>query len=141
MTSLQSDLVSQPQLSSNNINLVELNETVTRIASHAGVEVVQILNPAGNILVESTNASSAGPSTPRAVQSSSNSENKDGSNMTRATTATAVSAKKLLSVAQSYVQSLDADDEISFVQIQSTHGRELMIAPHSGFALVVLKRS
>lgn len=120
--------------------MVELDETVTRIGSHAGVEVVQILNTAGNILVERTNMST-GPSTPSAAASS---RKDDDSKVVHNTSAsTAMAAKKLLSLAQTYVQSLDAadNDEISFVQIRSAHGRELMIAPHNGFALVVLKRS
>jgi predicted regulator of Ras-like GTPase activity (Roadblock/LC7/MglB family) len=95
-------------------NLLELNETVSRISSHEGVESVQILNKAGDILAES--GSSSSPPKQAAL------------------------TKKLLASAANYLQALDADDEVAFLQIRSKGGRELMIAPHQGFALVVLKR-
>ena len=92
--------------------MLELNETVSRISSHKGVEAVQILNKSGDIISES------GSSNPQQ----------------------AALIKKLMRSAKNYLKSLDEDDEIAFLQIRSKGGRELMIAPPLGFALVVLKR-
>jgi dynein light chain roadblock-type len=102
----------EPSSETAHANLLELNETVSRLSSHKGVEAVQILNKAGDIISESGSAS------PKQ----------------------AVFVKKLMEAAATYLKSLDADDEVAFLQIRSKGGRELMIAPHQGFALVVLKR-
>lgn len=102
----------EQQSSEASANLIELNETVSRISLHKGVEAVQILNKAGDIITES------GSTSPKQ----------------------AALTKKLLVSAANYLKSLDADDEVAFLQIRSKGGRELMIAPHQGFALVVLKR-
>lgn len=96
---------------SSNANLLELNETVSRISSHKGVEAVQILNKAGDIIAKS------GSHDPHQ----------------------AALTKKLLQSATTFLQSLDEDDDIAFLQVRSKGGRELLIAPHQGFALVVLK--
>ena len=56
---------------------------------------------------------------------------------------TASAAHCLLQTAQRFVKSCktenENEDEINFVQIRSKNGHELMIAPHFGFALVVVK--
>jgi len=93
-------------------NLQELQETVSRLSSHKGVKAVLILNRAGDILVES------GPQ--------GNPQN-------------AKYVKQLMDMATSYLLTLSPDDEVSFLQIRSTQHRELMIAPHEGFVLAVLK--
>jgi hypothetical protein len=136
-TQQKSDAAALQQLSSTS-NILELNETVTRIASHPGVEVVQILNLAGNIIAESSNIAATNSDNNNSASSSDD----DGTKINTTSASTAIAARKLLNSALLYVQALDAttDDEISFVQIRSKNGRELMIAPHSGFALVVLKR-
>ncbi|EEC47755.1 roadblock-related dynein light chain [Phaeodactylum tricornutum CCAP 1055/1] len=94
-----------------NANLQELEDTVSRLASHKGVQSVMILNRAGDMLV----SRQAGPEA-------------------------AKFAKQLLETASAYLTSLSEDDEISFLQIRSKQHRELMIAPHEGYLLAVLKR-
>lgn len=114
--------------SSSEANLLELNETVSRISAHKGVEAVQILNKAGDIIAESGGNNQQSQQQPEAAAAATT------------TTATARLTKKLLHAATTYLRSLDADDEVAFLQMRSKGGRELMIAPHQGFALVVLKR-
>lgn len=97
-------------------NLQELQETVSRLSSHAGVEAVLILNRSGDIIAESSKLSS--DSSPEI----------------------AASVNKLLKVATSYVQSLAPDDEISFLQVRSHQRRELYISPFQGYVLAVSKR-
>jgi dynein light chain roadblock-type len=107
--------------SSSNVNLQELNETVSRLSAHKGVEMVQILNRNGDIIV-------------------GDSEN-GGGGSSEAQQQHAASTQKLIRTAATYLQQLDPDDEISFLQLRSKGGRELMISPHQGYALVVLKLS
>lgn len=91
-------------------NVQELNETVERLSNNPKVEAVLILNRKGDIV--------AGGDSKRAV-----------------------ACQKLLETAKRAVQSKDDDDEeVSFLQIRSSTGRELMIAPHEGFCLVVVKK-
>ena len=158
----------------NNINVIELKETVDRIASYNGVEIVQILNTSGDILAEcintnnnqnnNNNINNNGIRSPVATPSSKNTAfGNDFSNDTltatsnhsegpsvvnmmfpNISTSTASSAQLLLRTAQQYVQNFKTemdndDDEITFLQIRSKHGYELMIAPHFGYALVVVK--
>jgi hypothetical protein len=61
-----------PPSSETNVNILELNETVSRLVAHKGVEVVQILNKAGYVIAES------GSST-QATMDSVRSENDDNS--------------------------------------------------------------
>jgi hypothetical protein len=142
--------------SSNNPNLIELNETVSRIASHSGVEIVQILNMNGDIMAECNNMRSVGK-TPTATSIDNNTitpefnetiiqntANSSTTNKINSSISTASTARKLLQTAQIYIQQLNDDesnDEITFIEIRSKNGYELMIAPHYGFALVVIKRS
>jgi hypothetical protein len=146
-----------------NINLIELKETVDRIASYNGVEIVQILNTSGDIIAECVNTSSnnsnnnnirspmATPtSNTNAVTSSSDFGNDDmtlaASSQNNASLSTASTSHTLLRTAHQYIQnfkkeneSTNDNDEITFVQIRSKNGYELMIAPHYGYALVVVK--
>jgi dynein light chain roadblock-type len=103
----------QSQLQASENARTELNETVSRLSSHKGVEAVQILNRDGDIVTESGSA---------------------------ATPKQAALVKKLMEAAGSYIQSLEPEDEVSFLQIRSKGGQELMIAPHQGYVLAVLKR-
>lgn len=94
-------------------NLEELQETVSRLFSHKGVQAVMILNRRGDIVVE--RGSAADP-------------------------CHAKMAKQVLQMAQIYLDSLQPDDQVSFLQIRSTKNQEIMIAPHQGYVLLVLKR-
>jgi hypothetical protein len=142
-----------------NVNLLELNETVSRLISHKGVEVVQVLNKAGDIITESrptttstTTAHSTLPqheaaddnaataATNTSSPTSSTEESNDSGAVSNKHPHQAALVKKLLHVATTYLQSLEEDDEVAFLQVRSAGGRELMIAPHQGYALVVLKR-
>lgn len=153
----------QPPSSSSeksNINLIELKETVDRIASYNGVEIVQILNTSGDIMAECINSNNnirspmAGTPSSHTVSneffSDSNSTGNAATGNSIATTmshnvslSTASAAHCLLQTAQRFVKSCktenENEDEINFVQIRSKNGHELMIAPHFGFALVVVK--
>ena len=113
------------------VNLQELEETVSRLSSHKGVEAVLILNRDGDILAEaglaSTSASSQGDENSSAAAAAPGAE-------------TASNVNKLLRTATSYIQSLSPDDQVSFLQIRSQQHRELYISPHDGYVLVVVKR-
>ena len=91
-------------------NLQELQETVSRLSSHKGVEAVLILNREGDILAESSGKDAA------------------------------AQVQKLLQAAQTFVQNLAADDVVSFLQIRTQQRRELYVAPHEGYVLAVMKR-
>ena len=95
---------------SNNPNLQELQETVSRLSSHKGVEAVLILNRDGDILAESSGQ------------------------------AVAVPVQTLLQAAQTFCQTLAPDDTVSFLQIRTQQRRELYVAPHEGYVLAVMKR-
>ena len=97
-------------------NLQELQETVSRLSSHAGVESVLILNRSGDIIAESSKR-----------QNESSPE-------------TAASVSKLLKLATSYIQSLSPEDEVSFLQVRSNQRRELYISPYEGYVLALSKR-
>ena len=99
-----------------NANLQELQETVSRLSAHKGVEAVLILNPQGDIVAESTVG------------------NNDSDNSTSATIATNV--QKLLRAAQAFIQT---EDQLSVVQIRTLQNREIHVAPHHGYVLAVLK--
>lgn len=96
------------------IHLQELQDTVSRLSSHKGVESVLILNRNGDVLVESLKPK---------LQSF------------------AKQTHKLLEMATTYIQSLEPEDEVSFLQLRSKDHRELMVAPHEGYVLAVLKKS
>jgi hypothetical protein len=158
----------------NNISLLELKETVDRIASYNGVEIVQILNTSGDILAECINSTTANSNNIRsptatpanksgaapgndiwndnmtivtAVTTGNPSDNVSSISSSNVSTSTARTVHTLLQTAQQYIQNFqkdsnngnNEDDEITFLQIRSKHGYELMIAPHFGYALVVVK--
>ena len=93
-----------------NVNLQELQETVSRLSSHKGVEAVLILNRQGDILAEASGKE------------------------------TAAKVQQLLHAAQTFVENLAPDDEVSFMQVRTQQRRELYIAPHDGYVLAVMKR-
>ena len=96
-----------------NSSMQELNETVDRLRSMPNVETVLIMNRKGDIV--------AGDDSNRAME-----------------------CQKLLERAKRAVQSSVADeddDDVSFLQIRSSAGRELMIVPHEGFCLAVVKKA
>ena len=95
-----------------NVNLQELNETVDRLSSMPNVEAVLILNRNGDIV--------AGQDSQRAM-----------------------ACQKLLQCAKRAVQESQTEEEedVSFVQIRSSTGRELMMVPHEGFCLAVVKKA
>jgi hypothetical protein len=97
-------------MAESNAPLQELHDTVLRVSSYPGVQVVQIWNAAGDLLAESRPS----PHT--------------------------TGAQKLLQLAQFHVQLQNADDELVWLQVRSKKGQELTIAPHGGFALVVVKQ-
>jgi hypothetical protein len=109
-------------------NFQELHETVSRLSSHKGVEAVQILNRAGDIVAAQTTGS-----TESSTGSSSSSSLKQ-----------AKLIENLHRAATEYLHSTTTDDEsdeISFLQLRTKQGRELYLSPHQGFVLAVLKRS
>jgi dynein light chain roadblock-type len=106
--------VTDEQQDNVNLLLVEMQETVSRLTSHPGVQQVLILNRDGDILVES----------------GSKQEAPDHANNTR----------QLLAAANAYIKNLNDNDEVSFLKIRSRDNYELMISPHAGYVLAVLKR-
>lgn len=118
MSSSPADQPQQPQQQprQENANMVELQETVSRLSSHKGVEAVLILNKQGDILVQS------------------------GSGVTMDDTKQAKFIRQLMQIANTYVASLMPGDDVSFLQIRSKQHQEIMIAPHGDFVLAVLKR-
>jgi predicted regulator of Ras-like GTPase activity (Roadblock/LC7/MglB family) len=149
-----------------NANLEELQETVSRLSSHKGVEAVIILNRDGDILAESSSSSLIALASAAAGSSSSQQQqqqDQEGSSSslggvdadtsssggvatatataTGASTATtARSVNQLLRTATAYIRSLSPDDEVSFVQIRTQQHREIYISPHHGYVLAVVKR-
>jgi dynein light chain roadblock-type len=119
MSSSQPEQQQQQQQRQENANMVELQETVSRLSSHKGVEAVLILNKQGDILVQSGSAVTAS----------------GGEDTTQAKF-----IRQLMHIANTYVASLMPEDEVSFLQIRSKQHQEIMIAPHGDFVLAVLKR-
>jgi dynein light chain roadblock-type len=103
----------QQQQENENANMVELQETVSRLSSHKGVEAVLILNKQGDILVQSGSA---------------------------ADMQQAIFTRQLMKLADQHLAGLLPGDEVSFLQIRSKQHQEIMIAPHGDFILAVLKR-
>jgi dynein light chain roadblock-type len=96
--------------------LQEVQETVSRIASHKGVKAVLILNADGDIVTQSGKQDVVG---------------------------NAKLLKQMLDMASKYVQSIPSEqqedqDEISFVSIRSKHD-EILVAPKNDYVLVVLQ--
>ncbi|CAB9497161.1 Dynein light chain roadblock-type 2 [Seminavis robusta] len=96
-------------------NLQELEETVSRLSGHKGVEAVLMLNRDGNILVSSgsTNENFAPPKQAKLI-------------------------KQLVETSQKFIHALDPNDAVSFVQIRSKQ-HEIMLAPHNDYILAVLQ--
>jgi dynein light chain roadblock-type len=99
-------------------NLQELEETVSRLSGHKGVEAVLMLNREGNILVVSGGG-----------------VNKDDP---AATTKQAKCIKQLMDVSTKFIHCLDPNDTISFVQLRSKQ-HQVMLAPHNDYILAVLQ--
>ena len=97
------------------INLQEMQETVSRLSSHKGVVMVLILNRNGDIMVESGGSNNNGPSHAKNIQ-------------------------KLMDAANIYFQTMNPDDSVSFLQLRSKDNHDLLISPHEGYVLAVLKR-
>jgi hypothetical protein len=137
----------------------ELEETVSRLFSHPGVQAVIILNRAGDVLVERTTAALR-----RASSSSSSGAPDDSSDAVAAAGADMhassqqqqqqqhVLPKRLNQMLNSVRGLLRAlpdpqhgasgggGDDIGFMQIRSADGgREIMVAPHQGYVLAVMK--
>ena len=92
----------------------ELEETVSRLSAHKGVEAVLMLNRDGNILVSSANTD-------------------DGSVPKQAKF-----MKQLVQVATKLIHCMDPNDTVSFVQVRSKQ-HEVMLAPHNDYILAVLQ--
>lgn len=101
-----------------NASLQELQDTVSRLSSHAGVEVVVILNRGGDIIAESSKVT-------KEDASSADS---------------ALMMSKLLKMATTFVKNLSEDDTVSFMQVRTEQHRELYIAPHEGYVLALVRR-
>ena len=114
------------------IPLQELEETVSRLSSHKGVLSVMILNRKGDILVESGSLVASKAPLPAGEE-----EQEDKT----ANTQHAMVTHKLFQSATQYLQSLQPEDEVTFLQLRSKNNQELMIAPHEGYVLAVLKRA
>ena len=148
------------------VALTELNETVSRLASHKGVETVQILNRDGDIITESSSnpaasitvsseVTSASSTTTPTTNQATTTATPNGNDATQSTPTTSVDSpvaqqtfltkqaaltKKIMDLAGQYLHNVDGDDEVSFIQIRSKSGQELLIAPHEGYVLAVHKR-
>jgi predicted regulator of Ras-like GTPase activity (Roadblock/LC7/MglB family) len=112
----------EQQMEDSNNNLVELQETVSRISAHKGIESVVIWKKGGDIVYSSQ-------------QPQGDSAKK------------AAAAQRLLQAAEDYFSGTNDDDEtstttgvVSFVQVKTTSGKELLISPDQGFVLAVAKR-
>lgn len=135
-----------PSRDTTNIPLQELQETVSRLSSYKGIESVLILNREGDIIVSSGNIPAviktpmnSTPPTPATV--SADEDMTAASVQQDVVSEHAKHTKKLLEVATNYLQCLQPTDEVTFMQLRSKNNQELMIAPHQGYVLAVLKRS
>jgi hypothetical protein len=108
-------------------NAHDLQDTVSRLASHPGVQAVLILTREGDIVA-------AHPSPP---ESTSSEEANEAPTSPIPPYARAV--QSLLRVAQAHVHSLDPDDQVTFLHWRTQRHRECLIAPHHGYVLAVLK--
>lgn len=119
------------QSSDSQIPMQELQDTVSRLSSHKGVQSVMILNKAGDILFQS--------GTTGVEEISSDTNNPSGPSQP---VLHAKRTKQLMEAANAYVQCLSpraSDDGVSFLTLRTQDHQELMIAPHQGFVLAVLK--
>jgi dynein light chain roadblock-type len=97
--------------------LQELEETVSRLSGHKGVEAVLMLNREGNILVVSGGVNKDDPA---------------------ATAKQAKFIKQLMDVSVKLIHCLDPNDTVSFVQLRSKQ-HQVMLAPHNDYILAVLQ--
>lgn len=98
------------------INLQELEETVSRLSGHKGVEAVLMLNRDGNILVSSGGVNKDNFPPPKQAKL----------------------IKQLVEISQTFIHSLDPADAVSFVHIRSKQ-HDVMLAPHNDYVLAVLQ--
>ena len=115
---------------SGDVSIQELQETVSRLSSHKGVQAVLILNRHGDILAESIASSISAPPS-YSTEDTHPPEQKHE---------LAKQSHKLLSSAKAYLESLDPSDDVSFLQLRSKNNYEVMIAPQEGYVLAVSKR-
>ena len=120
------------QMEDSNNNLAELQETVSRISAHKGIE---------SVVIWQNHRRNGGGGNGDIVYSS---QQPQGDSAKKA-----AAAQRLLQAAEDYFGSADetttttaatAGGAVSFVQVTSTSGRELMISPDQGFVLAVEKR-
>lgn len=111
------------------VSIQELQETVSRLSSHKGVQSVLILNRQGDILAESIASSLSAAPLYNADDSPSEQKHE-----------LAKQSHKLLASAKAYLESFDPSDDVAFLQLRSKNNTEVMIAPHEGYVLAVSKR-
>ena len=97
-------------------SLQELEETVSRLSAHKGVEAVLMLNKDGNILVSSASTDDDKSTVPKQAKF----------------------MKQLVEVSSKLISCLDPKDSVSFVQVRSKQ-HEVMLAPHNEYILAVLQ--
>ena len=91
-------------------NMAELQETVSRLSSHGGVESVEIWKGTKDVI------------------------SGDPKQVTAAQKLLQAASEYFQSIPEG------SDDPVSFIQVKAASGREVMIAPHDGFVLSVRKR-
>ena len=134
-------MTAEASSSSSEVSLQELQETVSRLSSHKGVESVLILNRSGDIVAASgrllASSSTEGGSSEHSSEKTDNASYHISSPLTRH----AQQTQHLLATATAYLNTLQPDNEVSFLQLRSKHKQELMIAPHQGYVLALLKQA
>ena len=106
--------------------LQELQETVSRISSHKGVEAVLILNKTGDLLIQ------------EGWKKKKSDDNNNDDDDTATSLERAALLKKMMDTANKLAQTLqDSDDDVSFIRIRTKH-YEIMLAPQNEYLLVVL---
>jgi hypothetical protein len=122
-----------------NPNLQELEETVSRLSSHKGVESVFILqSQTGNIVVAQAGSSSTAGDT--ATLTSTARHIQQIVQATQAWIHVPSSSSDNHNNTSTDTSTITDMDNISFVQIRTLHNRELYIAPHGGYVLAVTKK-
>lgn len=122
--------MAETESDSGDVSIQELQETVSRLSSHKGVQAVLILNRQGDILAESLASSFSTPSMYDADDTQPPEQKHE----------LAKQSHKLLASAKAYLESLDPSDDVAFLQLRSKNNYEVMIAPHEGYVLAVSKR-
>lgn len=119
-------------------SLQELQDTVSRLSSHTGVEAVLILNREGDIIAESFKSKNSLAVSSSTSGGGGNNNGEEEESAAKSNAASMVS--KLLKLATTYIQSLSPDDDISFMQMRTEKHREFYIAPHEGYVLALARR-